>query len=68
MEKHNSHPKKCEHILKHCEQCDVVYCETCKKEWKIESLQWSYSIPNTQCTSTYSLGTSIYNSHNHQTS
>lgn len=25
---------KCEHELKHCEQCDIVYCTKCNKEWK----------------------------------
>ena len=24
----------CEHELKYCKICDVVYCENCKKEWK----------------------------------
>ncbi|GAG40375.1 unnamed protein product, partial [marine sediment metagenome] len=26
--------KECEHILKYCKKCDVVYCEKCKSEWK----------------------------------
>ena len=24
----------CEHELKHCSHCDVVYCEKCRREWK----------------------------------
>lgn len=24
---------KCNHELKHCADCDVVYCEKCKTEW-----------------------------------
>lgn len=23
----------CEHELKHCEKCNVVYCEKCGEEW-----------------------------------
>lgn len=23
----------CQHDLKHCAQCDTVYCELCKEEW-----------------------------------
>ncbi len=23
----------CDHELKHCEHCDVVYCRKCKREW-----------------------------------
>ena len=30
MREHND----CKHELKYCEHCDVVYCKTCKKEWK----------------------------------
>jgi hypothetical protein len=26
-------PETCEHELKHCKKCDVVYCEKCKGEW-----------------------------------
>jgi hypothetical protein len=25
--------KKCEHELKYCEECDLVFCKKCKKEW-----------------------------------
>jgi hypothetical protein len=24
---------ECEHELKYCKQCDIVYCEKCSKEW-----------------------------------
>lgn len=27
-------PKKCKHVLKFCEHCDIVYCEKCGKEWE----------------------------------
>ncbi len=30
--------KECEHELKYCSKCNVVYCEICNKEW------YSYSI------------------------
>ena len=42
---HNTHPKKCEHLLNHCEHCDVVYCKDCKKEWKQENVGWTTAIP-----------------------
>lgn len=25
--------EECEHELKYCSKCDVVYCEKCGKEW-----------------------------------
>lgn len=31
---------KCEHSLKFCKDCDVVYCETCKEEWKKNTNNW----------------------------
>ena len=34
----------CNHVLKHCKICDVVYCEKCGKEWKTQSYTW-YSYP-----------------------
>lgn len=40
---HTSHPKKCEHKLKYCEQCNVVHCETCKEEWRKETASWAYT-------------------------
>ncbi len=32
MHKHEEQVK-CEHELKYCDHCDVVYCTKCKKEW-----------------------------------
>ncbi len=29
MHEHND----CNHTLKHCSHCDVVYCSKCKREW-----------------------------------
>ena len=29
MHEHN----ECEHSLKYCSKCDVVYCTKCKREW-----------------------------------
>lgn len=29
MHEHN----ECEHELKYCKKCDVVYCEKCGREW-----------------------------------
>jgi len=26
--------KKCNHTLRFCEHCDVVYCTKCEAEWK----------------------------------
>lgn len=35
--------KECEHPkLKHCAKCDVVYCNSCKKEWQ-RNLSWTYT-------------------------
>lgn len=32
---HNhTEPIKCEHKLKYCDHCDVVYCTKCKREWE----------------------------------
>jgi len=33
----------CEHDLKHCTVCDVVYCIKCKEEWKKQV--WTFSYP-----------------------
>jgi len=39
MHEHN----ECEHNLKHCAKCDVVYCTKCKKEWGGHSCNyWPY--------------------------
>ena len=32
MSKHDH--TECEHDLKYCKHCDVVYCATCDREWK----------------------------------
>ncbi len=42
---HNTHPKKCEHKLVHCEQCDIVYCEVCKEEWNKPVSSWHTITP-----------------------
>jgi hypothetical protein len=34
MGKHDHKEEKCEHELKHCTVCDVVYCVKCGKEWE----------------------------------
>lgn len=30
--------KKCEHQLKFCEHCNIVYCDKCNEEWKKEKI------------------------------
>lgn len=63
---HNSHPVKCEHNFKYCDACSVVYCGTCKEEWK--HTYYSYSSWTTwPSTSTSSGTTPLYNlaSHTH---
>ena len=39
MHKHNC---GCEHDLKYCGHCDVVYCSKCGKEWKQYFYYYSY--------------------------
>lgn len=34
----------CEHNLKHCSKCDIVYCSKCEREWG-QHHTWTY--PNT---------------------
>lgn len=37
---------KCEHNLKFCKDCDVVYCDLCKEEWKKNNNTiWSTPMP-----------------------
>lgn len=36
---HNHH-NHCKHTLKFCHACNVVYCDTCGKEW-IERFTWT---------------------------
>ena len=31
------------YILLYCKTCDVVYCESCKKEWKQGLTTWKYN-------------------------
>ena len=45
MSKHNH--CHCEHNLKYCAKCDVVYCEKCSKEWSSSLTTWTYcNIPS----------------------
>ena len=37
MHKHT----ECEHELKFCSKCDIVYCEICKTEWKHYTMTFS---------------------------
>ena len=30
---HNHYHNHCDHNLKHCGHCDVVYCTKCGREW-----------------------------------
>lgn len=39
MHEHN----ECEHDLKLCKVCNVVYCTKCGEEWKRE-IKWNYQI------------------------
>ena len=46
--KNNMHTHlKCNHKLKYCEQCDTVYCEKCSREWKKETINFTYTQPGT---------------------
>ena len=38
MHEHNN----CEHELKYCRVCDVVYCEKCRREWKKDGYTYFY--------------------------
>lgn len=40
----HSHCDHCEHDLKYCGHCDIVYCTKCKKEWG-KQYYWYYSYP-----------------------
>lgn len=35
-QKHDKHHDHCEHEMKHCGKCDLVYCVKCSKEWGAE--------------------------------
>jgi len=62
---HNSHPKKCEHKLIYCSQCDIVHCEFCSEEWKKNYTNWTYTDNGTTAkTWTGSSGTMNLCNHN----
>jgi hypothetical protein len=53
MSNHNH--SECEHELKYCKQCKIVYCSKCEKEW-IETAsnyiftnngEYLFAVPNT---------------------
>lgn len=47
---HNhSKNKKCNHVLKICEECNVVYCELCLEEWdkRYQGVTSCSTAPNT---------------------
>jgi len=52
----HNHSHVCEHTLKYCGICDVVYCEKCGSEWKKPVYYWTY--PNV----TYPNGTGVQDS------
>lgn len=61
MHEHN----ECEHDLKHCRKCDVIYCVKCKREWGGHNhyyywpyYDWPYYYPYTTPTITW--GTTTY--------
>ena len=37
----------CEHELKYCGHCDVVYCKKCGREWGVKTwyYPWTYTTP-----------------------
>ena len=50
MHNHSS----CEHQLKYCSHCDLVYCEKCGKEWKlITTGSTTITVPYIPGTGTY---------------
>lgn len=58
---HNHHCH-CEHKLKFCSHCDLVYCEKCSAEWKKPTNNWTYGGTGiTLCgnTTTATAGTNI---------
>ena len=47
MHTHGFH-HHCNHILKYCEHCDVVYCDKCGREWGEKRVShYTYTVPNT---------------------
>ena len=49
----------CEHELKYCGKCDVVWCAKCDREWGGHVHNWIYSYPY-YTTTPYYTGTPIY--------
>jgi hypothetical protein len=51
---HNHAGCSCDHTLKHCVCCDVVYCVKCSKEWKritydyFPNYKWNYGTLSNQ--------------------
>jgi hypothetical protein len=38
----HSHHDHCDHVLKHCAKCDVVYCTKCNEEWPKTKYVYDY--------------------------
>jgi hypothetical protein len=49
---------ECDHNLKYCSKCDVVYCTKCSKEWGGHKYYW-YSQPYTIYTGVNTDGTVV---------
>ena len=54
---------RCEHELKYCKICDVVYCEKCYKEWIMKITYVNY--PTVYVGTNVSPYTITYTSHTH---
>ena len=53
---HESCERRCEHEVKHCSHCGVVYCAKCDKEWFENNISynvvpWSSWKTGVDCTS-----------------
>lgn len=44
MNHNHTEPQICQHELKYCKKCDVVYCEKCQKEWSINFFTYTSPI------------------------
>lgn len=44
---------KCNHNLKYCEHCDIVYCTKCSEEWKKNYNSFTYTSPGTSISPQY---------------
>lgn len=42
MSHYHSH---CQHDLKYCNHCDIVYCTKCGREWGQQHYHYSYTAP-----------------------